>query len=142
MFPTLARRMAQAAGKATTTNAATASSASSTIPSPSRLKKMWPPDFSKLSKQEQLHFEKRYKRRVSHIAQRPRWNKMIQLAQLTTITFVVVYSVMFMDWKDERQPFDDVRQAVWGFFGYDYTPTKKPRAEPIPEMRERSSTWK
>lgn len=85
MLPTLARRMAQAAGKATTTNTATASSASS-ISSPSRLKKVWPPDFSKLSKQEQLHFEKRYKRRVSHIAQRPRWNKMIQLAQLTTIT--------------------------------------------------------
>ncbi|KAK1834521.1 hypothetical protein QBC39DRAFT_343302 [Podospora conica] len=141
MFPTLARRMAQAAEKAATKSKATTSSASS-LSSPSRLKKVWPPDFSKLSQQEQLHFEKRYKRRVAHIAQRPRWNKMIQLAQLTTITFVVVYSVMFMDWRDERQPFDDVRQAVWGFFGYDYTPTKKPRADPIPEVRERSSTWK
>ena len=83
MFPTFVRRMAKAAGEATKTATATASS---TITSPYRLKKVWPPDFSKLSKQEQLHFEKRYKRRVSHIAQRPRWNKLIQLAQLSTIT--------------------------------------------------------
>lgn len=75
MLPTIARRMAQAAKPHL--EAATG---------PSKLKKVWPPDFSRLSPQEQLRFEKRYKRRIHHIAQRPRWNKMIQLAQLFTIS--------------------------------------------------------
>lgn len=116
MLPTLARRMAQAAGKATTTNTATASSASS-ISSPSRLKKVWPPDFSKLSKQEQLHFEKRYKRRVSHIAQRPRWNKMIQLAQLTTITCMEQASVVWRGWALTVGSCRGVQRHVYGLEG-------------------------
>lgn len=51
-----------------------------------KTKKVWPPDFSKLSPQEQFRFEKRYKRRVKHISARPRWNKMVKLAQLFSIT--------------------------------------------------------
>jgi hypothetical protein len=75
MLPTIARRMAQAAKPQISASIG-----------PSKLKKQWPPDFSKLSPQEQLRFEKRYKRRIHHIAQRPKWNKMIQLAQLFTIS--------------------------------------------------------
>ncbi|KAK0634362.1 hypothetical protein B0T17DRAFT_513117 [Bombardia bombarda] len=101
MFGTLVRRMAQASKPQFTAT-----------PSPYKLKKVWPPDFSKMSKHEELRFEKRYKRRLQHIATRPRWNKFIKLAQLFTITFVVAYSVLFMDWKDERQPFDDVGDSV------------------------------
>lgn len=56
------------------------------LPNPYRLKKVWPPNFSKLSPQEQLRFEKRYKRRVQLAAARPRWNKMVKLAQFFSIT--------------------------------------------------------
>ncbi|KAK0613350.1 hypothetical protein B0T14DRAFT_569410 [Immersiella caudata] len=130
MLPTLVRRMAQA-GKPHVEFAL----------GPSKLKKQWPPDFSKLSPQEQLKFEKRYKRRIHHIAQRPKWNKMIQLAQLFTISFVVVYSVLFMDWKDEKQPFDDVRKWFWESLGMKYTPKPKP-SQQIEAAPSRSDTWK
>lgn len=50
------------------------------------LKKVWPPDFSKMSPQQQLRFEKRYKRRLRHISQRPGWDKAVQLAQFFTIS--------------------------------------------------------
>jgi hypothetical protein len=49
-------------------------------------KKVWPPDFKRLSPQEQLKFEKKFKRRLAIKAERPRWNKAIQLAQLFTVT--------------------------------------------------------
>lgn len=92
MFRPLAR---QAAQKASTT-----ASKSSELPqafvklphiSPALLtqypaKKSWPPDFKTMSPQEQLKYEKRYKRKLHHIAQRPRWNKIVQLAQLGTIS--------------------------------------------------------
>ena len=53
---------------------------------PYKLKKVWPPDFTKLSKADQLRFEKRYKRRLRLMGARPRWNKMLKLVQLVSIT--------------------------------------------------------
>jgi hypothetical protein len=75
MFATAIRRAAQASQP----------SLAQTAPV-SRLKKVWPPDFSKLSPGEQLKFEKRYKRRVRLAAARPLWNKVIKLTQLFSIT--------------------------------------------------------
>lgn len=49
-------------------------------------KKVWPPDFTRLSPQEQLRFEKRYKRRVALASARPRWVKFIKLVQLFSVT--------------------------------------------------------
>lgn len=75
MLPTLVRRMAQAVKPEIPAST-----------NPSKLKKVWPPDFSKLSPQEQLRFEKRYKRRIAHIAQRPTWTKVVKLTQYFTIS--------------------------------------------------------
>ena len=50
-----------------------------------KLKKVWPPDYSKLSVQDQLRFEKRYKRR-SHLAYLSEgWVKGTKLLQHTVI---------------------------------------------------------
>lgn len=49
-------------------------------------KKVWPPDFKRLSQQEQLKFEKKFKRRLAIAAERPRWVKFIKLVQLFTVT--------------------------------------------------------
>lgn len=49
-------------------------------------KKVWPPDFKRLSPQEQLKFEKKFKRRLAIRAERPRWIKFIKLVQLFTVT--------------------------------------------------------
>ncbi|KAI0102432.1 hypothetical protein GGR51DRAFT_562605 [Nemania sp. FL0031] len=80
-------------------------------------KKVWPPDFSKLTQKEQFRFEKRYKRRVKLATARPRWDKFVRLAQLGSVTFVLVYSLLFMDWQTEKQPFEGVRNSFWGAMG-------------------------
>jgi len=98
-----------------------------------KLKKVWPPDFTKLSPQEQLRLEKKYKRRAQLATARPTWNKTIKLAQLFAITcacpmlrtgivsrdswadwllVVVVYGVFFMETKDEHNPFLGVSSAI------------------------------
>lgn len=78
MLPTLVRRLAAAPKpKLTIQN------------NPYKTKKVWPPDFSKLSPHEQFKFEKRYKRRVKLASARPKWNKIIQLTQLFSITCTV-----------------------------------------------------
>lgn len=117
MFPTLIRRLAEGSKPPSPIRNA-----------PYRLKKVWPPDFSKLSPAEQFRFEKKYKRRVKLAAARPRWNKFIKLTQLFSVTckltklnsnpisdipnsrttVVVVYGLLFMDSKNEHQPFDGV----------------------------------
>lgn len=121
MFPTLVRRLAQAAKPQihpATTN-------------PVKLKKVWPPDIKTMSAQQQLRFEKKYKRRLKLATARPRWDKAVRLAQLFTMTgiqtvalmrvgysvlifmflAVVSYMVLFMDWKDVPTPFDPVSTA-------------------------------
>ncbi|RYP59575.1 hypothetical protein DL771_010843 [Monosporascus sp. 5C6A] len=79
-------------------------------------KKVWPPDFSQLTEKEKFRFERRYKRRVKLATARPRWDKFVRLAQLSSVTF---YSVLFMDWETEKQPFQGVkiRDRFWGTFG-------------------------
>lgn len=49
-------------------------------------KKVWPPDFKKLSLQEQLKYEKKYKRRLALATARPQWTKFIKLVQLFSVT--------------------------------------------------------
>lgn len=74
MLPTLARRLAQSV-KAPLPAAA----------NPYKARKVWPPDFRELSHQQQLRFEKKYKRRVLLAGRSPRWDKGVKLAQLATI---------------------------------------------------------
>ncbi|CAK7230360.1 hypothetical protein SCUCBS95973_007546 [Sporothrix curviconia] len=80
-------------------------------------KKVWPPDFSRMTPQEQLRLEKRFKRRMALASARPRWVKFIKLVQLFSITFVVIYCVLFMEWEYGPQPFDGVRAWFWDALG-------------------------
>ncbi|KAI0517305.1 hypothetical protein F5B22DRAFT_116472 [Xylaria bambusicola] len=112
MFPTLVRRLATSPPSAPKLGNIVNARFSEYKP-----KKVWPPDFSKLSKKEQFRFEKRYKRRIRLATARPRWNKLVQLAQLGTVTFVVVYSILFMEWNSETQPFQGVRNTFWNAIG-------------------------
>ncbi|KAI8962060.1 hypothetical protein F5Y11DRAFT_347880 [Daldinia sp. FL1419] len=109
MFATLARRMAGRPIPPRLRNA-TSTHLGELYRSPYKPKKIWPPDFSKLSEKEQFRFERRYKRRVKLATARPRWDKFVRLAQLFSVTFVLIYSVLFMDWQTEHQPFQRVRQ--------------------------------
>ncbi|OTA65371.1 hypothetical protein K449DRAFT_431971 [Hypoxylon sp. EC38] len=113
MFPTLMRRMAEVPIAPKLRNA-TMTPLTGVYNSRYKPKKVWPPDFSKLSEKEQFRFERRYKRRVKLATSRPRWDKFIRLAQLFSVTSVLVYSVLFMDWNTDRQPFQGVRDKFWG----------------------------
>lgn len=84
MFPTLARRLAQAAKPQL--------DAAFTNPgSVFKLKKVWPPDMKTMSPQQQLRFEKKYKRRLKIATARPRWDKFVRLAQLCTMTCGILF---------------------------------------------------
>jgi hypothetical protein len=56
------------------------------VESPYPLRKVWPPDFTKLPPQSQFRFEKKYKRRLALKAARPRWDKAVKLTQYASIT--------------------------------------------------------
>ncbi|KAI1269824.1 hypothetical protein F5Y18DRAFT_371726, partial [Xylariaceae sp. FL1019] len=96
MLPTIARRMASSpfvppklrnAGRA---------------PLPSAYakyapKKIWPPDFARLSQNEQFRYERRYKRRVKLATARPRWDKYVRLAQLGTVSCEYLRWIIIVD---------------------------------------------
>jgi hypothetical protein len=116
MLPTIVRRTAQ-----------------ENIPyafrNPYKAKRLWPPDFEKLSPKQQFRLERTYKRRAKLKWARPRWTKGVKIVQLTTIlcgyiydvmrnradvvVVVGVYGVLFMDWNLQtsdrgQQPFQGV----------------------------------
>ncbi|KAI1821058.1 hypothetical protein F4861DRAFT_542337 [Xylaria intraflava] len=95
-----------------------------------RPKKIWPPDFSKLSRKEQFRLEKRHKRRIKLATSQPRWHQYAKLAQLGTMTVVLVYIVLFMEWDTKTQPFEGVRNIFWNAFGASGKPHE--RRQPAP----------
>ncbi|KAL1860342.1 hypothetical protein Daus18300_009255 [Diaporthe australafricana] len=102
-------------------------------------KKVWPPDFKSLSPQEQLKFEKKFKRRLAIASERPRWVKAVKLVQLFTVTTVIVYAALFMDWKQENQPFDGFRKSLWNSLGYEYEPKSGgPKQKASPDFQPRA----
>lgn len=77
MFPTLLRRTAkEALPKRVPLSIAN---------NPHRARKVWPPDFKDLNSQQQLRFEKKWKRRMNLASHSPRWIKAVKYAQLVTI---------------------------------------------------------
>ncbi|KAK8086703.1 hypothetical protein PG994_001677 [Apiospora phragmitis] len=112
MFTTLARRAVESPIPLRIRNAARASAPG--IYGRFKPKKVWPPDFSKLSEKEQFRFERKYKRRVKLATMRPRWDKYVKLAQLFSVTGVLVYSLLFMEGNTEEQPFQGIRSRFWG----------------------------
>lgn len=103
-------------------------------------KKVWPPDFKKLSLQEQLKFEKKFKRRLALATTRPKWNKSVRLVQLFAITTVLMYAVLFMDWQTDLHPFGDIRKSFWSFIGYESgasstKPTQKIHPQGLPQVK-------
>lgn len=80
MFPTLIRRVAQSAKEPLTKQIPQAVASSL-----HKARKVWPPDFKELTHQQQLRFEKKYKRRVALASRSPRWDKGVKYAQLATM---------------------------------------------------------
>ncbi|EGP92243.1 unnamed protein product [Zymoseptoria tritici ST99CH_1A5] len=77
---------------------------------PYRCKRIWPPEFENLSEKHKFRLERRYRRRAKLKWARPNWTKGVKLATWASITFVIVYGVLFME-TDEGTPFDGIRRA-------------------------------
>ncbi|KAL2117259.1 hypothetical protein VTJ04DRAFT_9427 [Mycothermus thermophilus] len=138
MFPTLARRLFQATRPrlntlhSTAETMAEAAETAASIPSSDpvykyKLKKVWPPDIKTMTPQQQLRFEKKYKRRVRLATNRPRWDKFVRLAQLFTSTGILVFFIVGMDWEGLLKPPTTTRPTndVVSFFGYFTPETRK-----------------
>ncbi|KAI1471511.1 uncharacterized protein F4812DRAFT_455625 [Daldinia caldariorum] len=139
MFSTLVRRTALRAPISLNVRNASTKPLRELYNNPYKPKKIWPPDFSKLSEKEKFRFERRYKRRVKLATARPRWDKFIRLVQLFSVTTVLVYAVLFMEWESENQPFKEIRDKFWNTLGA-FSPEKRyerrvPDMLPVPNSK-------
>ena len=84
MFATLLRRAREPLSKVT--GAGAGSTAPSSAGNPFKARKVWPPNLEELTPQQQLRFEKKYKRRVVLAQRAPGWQKGVKYAQFATLT--------------------------------------------------------
>ncbi|KAF4552745.1 Hypothetical protein D9617_9g025350 [Elsinoe fawcettii] len=84
------------------------------LSNPYKAKRTWPPDFEKLSQKHQFQLERRYRRRTKLKWARPQWTKFTKLAQWGTISFTVVYAVLFLNWGGNAVAFDRIREWYAG----------------------------
>lgn len=97
---------------------------------PYKAHRAWPPDFSKLDPKLQFRLERKYRRRSKLKLSPPGWTKAVKLSAWGSCTggsfwntghwqvnnhfpAVLVYGVLFMDWGDEKQPFQGVSLSQW-----------------------------
>ncbi|THW17683.1 hypothetical protein D6C85_09018 [Aureobasidium pullulans] len=106
---------------------------------PYKSKRTWPPDFTKLSQKHQFRLERRYRRRAKLKWARPTWTKFVKLSTWATISFVVVYGVLFMETDERGTVFDTIRdyyaRATKDMFG---TPRREPPTKPLATSEEQS----
>ncbi|KAH6891235.1 hypothetical protein B0T10DRAFT_484771 [Thelonectria olida] len=115
MFPTLFRRMA-AAPRQNLLRSAPLSVANN----PYKARKVWPPNFKGLSHQQQLRFEKKYKRRIALASRAPRWEKAVKFAQLITIVSALIWILFFSEfewWGQKYKPSEEIRKKTNYLFG-------------------------
>jgi hypothetical protein len=93
-------------------------------------KKKWPPNLRALTDKQQFRFERKFKRRIKAKSIRPEWNKWTKVVQWSMISFIVVYGVLFHDFRKDpmnprpgEQPFEGLRKRMWGMLGGFYTHT-------------------
>ncbi|KAH9217887.1 hypothetical protein DL95DRAFT_386016 [Leptodontidium sp. 2 PMI_412] len=92
---------------------------------PYKATRLWPPDFSKIDRKHQFRLERKYKRRAKLKWARPRWTKFVKIAQMSSIVFIAVYGVLFLDWNQqsnpEHRPFEGIRSWFFGLTGSIWT---------------------
>lgn len=96
-----------------------------------QVKKRWPPNLRELTEKQQFRFERKFKRRIKAKSINPTWNKWTKIVQWSMISFIVVYGVLFHDFRKDpmnprpgEQPFEGLRAKMWGMLGGFYTHTE------------------
>jgi hypothetical protein len=84
-----------------------------------------------MTEKQQFRFERKFKRRIRDKAIRPEWNRKVKVFTWSVISFIVVYSVLFHDFRYDpmnprqgEQPFKSLREAMWRNLGKFYTHTE------------------
>ncbi|KAF2847129.1 hypothetical protein T440DRAFT_521123 [Plenodomus tracheiphilus IPT5] len=97
-----------------------------------RVKKTWPPNLRELTEKQQFRFERKFKRRIKAKSIKPQWDRWTKIVQWSIISFIVVYGVLFHDFRKDpmnprpgEQPFAGLRQRMWGMLGNFYTHTEE-----------------
>ncbi|CAL3973422.1 unnamed protein product [Diplocarpon coronariae] len=108
---------------------------------PYKATRLWPPDFSKIDRKHQFRLERKYKRRAKLKWARPGWTKAVKIAQMSSILFIAVYGVLFLDWNEHRdsehKPFEGIRSWFFGLTGSIWT---KDQVRKKPDPGTASST--
>lgn len=93
-----------------------------------RVKKKWPPTFHELTDKQKFRFERKFKRRIKAKSIKPLWNKWTKISQWSIISFIVVYGVLFHDFRKDpmnprpgEQPFESLRAKMWEILDNFYT---------------------
>ncbi|KAL7798171.1 hypothetical protein V8C37DRAFT_368969 [Trichoderma ceciliae] len=138
MFPTLARRLAQSAKEPLTKSVA-----SVIANNPYKARKVWPPDFKVLTHQQQLRFEKKYKRRITLASRSPRWEKGVKYAQLITMAAALVWLIFYSEfewWGQQYKPSVELRKHAANLFGVLDPEKRYERRKDAPEVNPSSRT--
>ncbi|KAF4462991.1 hypothetical protein FALBO_10186 [Fusarium albosuccineum] len=137
MFPTLFRRMA-ASPKGPVLKKTPLSVANN----PYKARKVWPPNFKQLTHQQQLRFEKKYKRRIVLASRAPGWEKAVKTAQLLTLAAAMIWILFYSEfewWGQKYKPSEEIRRKTAYLFGT-LDPEKRferrPDAPPPPPSKD------
>ncbi|OAL56455.1 hypothetical protein IQ07DRAFT_496274 [Pyrenochaeta sp. DS3sAY3a] len=91
-------------------------------------KKKWPPTLRNLTEKQQFRFERKFKRRHKLKNIRPTWDRWTKILQWSMISTILVYGVLFHDYRQDpwnpkpgEQVFEDFRGWFFGLFGNFYT---------------------
>ncbi|KAH7156963.1 hypothetical protein EDB81DRAFT_881257 [Dactylonectria macrodidyma] len=141
MFPTLIRRMATLAKEPLLRKAPL-----SVANNPYKARKVWPPNFKVLTVQQQLRFEKKYKRRIMLASRSPRWEKGVKFAQLLTIVAALVWILFFSEfewWGQKYKPSEEIRNKtnrLWGVLDPEKRYERRKDAPPPPPPKDEGNS--
>ncbi|KAL7822274.1 hypothetical protein V8C26DRAFT_390548 [Trichoderma gracile] len=130
--PTLVRRLAQTAKEQLSKSAPL-----TVANNPYKARKVWPPDFKELTHQQQLRFEKKYKRRIALANYSPRWDKGVKYAQLLTIAAALVWLLFYSEfewWGQKYKPSEELRKHAQNLFGVLDPEKRYERRKDAPEV--------
>jgi len=146
MFRFTVRRLAQRVASSASENPYLANN-------PHRARKVWPPDFSQLTPQQQLRLEKKHKRRVALAHRNPRWDRGVRLVRFLSIVacfIVLTFGAEYRFWGSDYvyKPTEELWPKIGRLFGlmdpdkkFNKHPDLPPEAkklEPKPELEKKA----
>ncbi|KAL6860408.1 hypothetical protein ACO1O0_004436 [Amphichorda felina] len=114
MFRATLRRLTQSAGEPARRAPLTMAN------NPYKTRKVWPPNFQELSPQQQLRFEKKYKRRVYLAHHSEKWDKGVRIFRFVMISATVIYALFFAEfewWGQKYKPSEEILMKAAHLFG-------------------------